>query len=164
MKEGDLVWVRDKVDGEEVLRVYAYTDDSPQPFCCRGYAYRNPETPENVRKYSNDSLIGWKYCRPYAEALVRGDLVWVGDTMEELTSKKFKKIFLADVGGHFPITVVRSDHIAEEQLVDKFTSGDYNNQSWKYCEKVIEEPVKEYTVAEIEKLLGHKVKIVGEKV
>lgn len=165
MKKGDLVWVRDSTEDKEVLRIFAETSDLILPFRCYAYPSSEPATPENVRESSNTNIVRWKYCRPYTEPLKRGDLVWVGDTVKEVKDKHLKRVFLADVGGRVPIVTV-SDivcNLPEQSLLYNYAIGDYKTTAWKYCEKVTEEPAKEYTVAEIEKLLGHPVKIVGEK-
>lgn len=169
MKKGDLVWVCDSLDVEESLRVFELEhelDTRPLPFVCKGYGSDLPETPGNVRVCSNDALIGWKHCRPYREPPVKGDLVWVGDTEQEVRNRDCKRVFLADVGGKMPIIAVSPDSCfdpIDQDLLDEYNSGEYETTSWKFCEKATEAPAKELTVAEIEKLLGYPVKIVGEK-
>jgi hypothetical protein len=76
-------------------------------------------------------------------------LVW-----DEDASKKVKRIFLADVGGHFPTIVT---------VLKGYETGKYLTEEWQHCEPYTE-PLPRYTHAKLEAMIGHKFELVeGEE-
>jgi len=100
----------------------------------------------------------WEYAVPCSEldappAPQRGDLVLVWDE----DSKKVKRIFLANVGGRYPIVTTCNAKIED------YESGNYEPIIWKHCEPYTE-PLPRHTHAELEAMIGHKFELVeGEE-
>jgi len=67
----------------------------------------------------------------------KAEWCYVGDTEEDIQKKKYKRMFVADVGGDYPIVTVNLG--GEEDYIQ----GSYFATSiWQYCE-MIEEPEAE---------------------
>jgi hypothetical protein len=80
----------------------------------------------------------------------RGDKVLVWD----FNSQTVQLIFLANVGGSYPIITVS---LETEHL---YPDGEYDSLRWKHMK--ILPAIKEMTVAEVSEALGYEVKIVKE--
>lgn len=84
---------------------------------------------------------------------------YVGDTIEKVKSRKHKRIFIADVGGDYPILTVDIDSGAY------YIEGYYfRTVVWKYCELIKEPeyiPFDATNIEDVKQLVG-KV-LVGKK-
>jgi hypothetical protein len=81
----------------------------------------------------------------------RGDRVLVWDDNE---GRAEKRIYLANVGGTYPIISVFS---GDESY---FPGGSYRTSIWAHMKSL--SPIKEMTVSEVSRALGYEVKIVKE--